>query len=171
MYEMVCSARRKASAACTLVFYRDLLAGLGLFVHFGLSFTIAREHRSMAQYRAPVPGDLEFTALSGLMLVCSVVQLIESGAAVTIAASWVWMGSSSDEADTEQHGPLIGQLVMFFDAAIRITVFLITAYLSLVTGSLGVAISGKHLCSNCDILVCYMIPSYLRAWPCLHLHL
>lgn len=168
---MICDARRKASAACTLVCYRDRLAGLGLFVHFGLSFTIAREHRSVAQYRVPVPGDLEFTALSSLLLVCSVVQLIESGAAVTVAASWVWMGSSSDEADTEQHGPVLGQLVMFCVAAIRIAVFLLTAYLSLVTGSLGVAISGKHLCSNCDTLVCYMLPSYLRAWPYLHLHL
>lgn len=131
-----------------------------MFARFGLSVTISREHRSVAQYKVPVPGDLEFTALSSALIVCSLGQLVESAAAVVAAVSWVWLGSNPDEANKDEDGPFLGQLVMVFVTSICITVFVLTAYISLLTGCLGVVVGGRHLCSNDDILVCHILSMY-----------
>jgi hypothetical protein len=102
-------------------------------VHFGVCISIIQGARKTAQDKLFVCGDLEYTIHSSFLFFCSLEQVV---------ASMVGIWLLSTGFDWEHASVLAGLC------------YLVGMIAALAAGYIGAGISGSHLISNSDDLVC-----------------
>ena len=88
-----------------------------------------------------MPRDLEFTALYSALLFDAAGQVVESAAAVVVAGGLLWSASDADEAAIDDDVSFLVQFVVDFEHTLRVYLFAMCAWISLISGYLGIFIS------------------------------